>query len=308
MALVENPTSPLVGKIEGLHLFHFDGAPCAQRVRFALAEKGLGRGREVRFDADDPRACAGEDGRWTSRVVSLIKKDHMSPAYAQIHPNLVVPALVHDGRLYLESMDIIEYLDDAFGGEPLVPRHNPAQLADAEALTALGKELHRSIRFVTFYWGLGRLAKLNRKENDKLRQLAKQGDDGENLVEFYEGYSNDTIEESVYVGHLRQLNEAFSMLEQRFDDGRPFITGQSLTMADVIWAMKALRLEECGYPFEAYYPGVYNWYQRMRARPSFQSGVMRKHKLFHGAFRVKARIETLLGIGLVKAMDVHAHA
>jgi hypothetical protein len=36
MTKIENPKSPIVGRLEGLHLFHFDGAPCAQQVRFAL--------------------------------------------------------------------------------------------------------------------------------------------------------------------------------------------------------------------------------------------------------------------------------
>ena len=52
MTRVENPKSPIVAKLEGVHLFHYDGAPCAQRVRFALHEKGLVRGREGRFDDD----------------------------------------------------------------------------------------------------------------------------------------------------------------------------------------------------------------------------------------------------------------
>ena len=129
MALVEQPASPLVGRLRGVHLFHFGGAPCAQRVRFALHEKGLARGREVRFDDEADAACAGEDGAWVSRTVSLIKKDHLTPAYAAIQPNLVVPALVHDGRLHLESMEIIEYLDEAFGGTPLVPAAGSPQAA-----------------------------------------------------------------------------------------------------------------------------------------------------------------------------------
>ena len=50
MALVDNPKSPIPAKLSGMHLFHFDGAPCAQRVRFSLPEKGLFRSREARFD------------------------------------------------------------------------------------------------------------------------------------------------------------------------------------------------------------------------------------------------------------------
>ena len=56
MPKIESPKSPMVAQLQGLHLFHFDGAPCAQRVRFALGEKGLARGREEKFDSATPSA------------------------------------------------------------------------------------------------------------------------------------------------------------------------------------------------------------------------------------------------------------
>ncbi|MCH9675302.1 MAG: glutathione S-transferase family protein [Gammaproteobacteria bacterium] len=298
MARIEQPKSPIVGKLEGVHLFHFDGAPCAQRVRFALHEKGLMRGREVRFDADDPASSKGEAGAWVSRQVSLVKKEHMTATYAQIQPNLVVPALVHDGELHIESMDIVEYLDEAFGGTPLVPKHNPELMADAQALTDLGKALHRSIRFVTFRWGLRGLARLSAKEERQLQELLRNAEDGEQLISFYEGYDKKSIPDAVYVEHLEKLNEAFRTHEERLRDGRHFLSGDNLTMADIIWAMKTLRLLECDYPFEQCFPGCFAWFQRISGRPSFQQGVMGKHRLMSTAFRAKASIEHLLGIGL----------
>ena len=296
--LVRNPASPLVPRLKGLHLFHFDGAPCAQRVRFALYEKGLVRGREVRFDADDPAACEGEDGAWVSREVSLVRKDHLTPAYAQIQPNLVVPALVHDGVLHIESMDIVAYLDSAFGGQPLVPAPGSAANAEAQALTAQGQSLHRSIRFVTFRWGLRGLARLSTKEEGQLRELLADGADGEQLATFYAGWDSKTIPEAVYVEHLESLNGAFRDLETRLDDGRAFLTGEHLTMADVIWAMKVLRLTECGYPFAPCFPQVQAWFERLSNRPSFTQGVMGRHRLMSRGFRIKASIENLMGIGL----------
>ena len=47
MAGIENPPNLLVQKLQGVHLFAFDAAPCFQRVSFALAEKGLKRARKV---------------------------------------------------------------------------------------------------------------------------------------------------------------------------------------------------------------------------------------------------------------------
>lgn len=298
MTCIDKPISQIVGKLQGLHLFHFDGAPCAQRVRFALHEKGLVRGREVKFDAGDTASCEGEQGAWVSRHVSLVKKEHLTKAYAQIQPNLVVPALVHDGVLHVESMDIVEYLDQAFGGEPIVPRHNPELLAEAQALTDLGKQLHRSIRFVTFRWGLRGLGRLNGKEEQQLRELLKNGNDDEQLVSFYEGFDGKAIPDEVYIEHLEKLNSAFRQHEEALQDGRLFLTGGSLTMADVIWAMKTLRLIECGYPFAQCFPAYYAWYERVSSRQSFQEGVMGKHRLMSKAFQAKASVEHIMGIGL----------
>ena len=69
-------------------------------------------------------------------------------------------------------------------------------------------------------------------------------------------------------------------------------------MADIIWAMKTLRLTECGYPFRRCFPLLAAWFERVSSRPSFQEGVMGKHRLMSKAFRAKARIEHILGIGL----------
>jgi glutathione S-transferase len=302
MPKVEQPTSTIPGALKGLHLFHFDGAPCAQRVRFALGEKGLARGREEKFDSVTPTAVMGEPGRWVSRIVSLVKKDHMTRAYAEIHPNMVVPALVHDGDLYLESMDIIEYLDDAFGGAPLIPTEPRLRAATMQRVNQ-AKELHSSIRYVTFHWGLGRLAMLNTKERRQLTNLAHQGDDGENLVSFYEGYSNRTIPEAIYRDHLTKLYEAFRDLNSELKDGRRFLMSDEVSIADAFWSMKILRLLECGYPVQNHHPKLYEWYQRIYARPSFQNEVMGKNRLTNRVFRTKARIESLFGKGLKQAVD-----
>lgn len=298
MARIEKPESPLVDKLSGLHLFHFEGAPCAQRVRFAMYEKGLMRAQDVHFEDQSESSLVAREGTWVSRQVSLIKSEHMTPAYAAINPNLVVPALVHDGDLHIDSMDIVEYLDNTFGGTPLMPRDNPELLGETNALIALGKELHRSLRFVVYRWSLRGIARLSEKQESNLKQLLHGKPDKENLVEFYEGFDSESIPQQVYDGHLQKLTTAYAELDKRLADGRAFLTSDDLSMADALWAMKTMRLYECDYPFAKCFPHVYQWFLRMRQRPSFREEVVGTNKFMSRLFRSKAKIENLIGIGL----------
>ena len=301
MPKIEAPESKIPALLKGLHLFHFDGAPCAQRVRFALGEKGLSRGREEKYNATSSTSIAAEENRWISRVVSLPKKEHMTPTFAAINPNMVVPALVHDGTLYLESIDIIEYLDEAFGGPRLIPS-DPDIRSATFARVEEAKRLHVSIRYVSFRWGLGRLAILKSKERDQLSKLANKGEDAENLVSFYDKYSQSAIPESIYLEHLTHLFTAFSDLDRHLADGRQFLMSDDLTIADAFWSMKVLKMIECGYPIQAHHPRLFEWYQRIYRRPAFQNEVMGKNKLGNRIFRMKSAIEKLIGNGLHQAV------
>ncbi len=301
MPEIPNTRSELVPRLQGLHLFHFNGAPCAQRVRFVLKEKALRRGKEVVFDSTSPDALNADAGTWISRHVSLIRKENMSESYARIHPDMVVPALVHDGRLYLESMDIIEYLDQAFAGPAFLPQ-DPDHRQETLALVEQAKTLHLSLRYVSFRWSLGRLGRLSAKEQQTLKQNASQGNDKENLVSFYETYSNNGIPQQIFDEHLLKLYHALSTLDLQLRDGRPFLTGATLTMADVFWSMKLLRLLETGYRISTYHPNLYAWFERMARRPAFQQEVMLNNRLLNRVWRTKASLESLLGIGLDSAL------
>ena len=122
MAIVERPRSELPSRLKGLHLFHYGGAPCAQRVRLVLAEKGIRRGSDVPWRSEADGHLSAPEGTYIGRPVSLPRQENLSEAYAAIHPHLVVPALVHDGVLHIESVDIMDYLDQELGARHL--RHH----------------------------------------------------------------------------------------------------------------------------------------------------------------------------------------
>src|SRR5258708_25873455 len=64
-----------------LELYHSINSVCAQKVRIALAEKGL---------------------QATEHLMTL-RSDQFDPAYMKLNPNAVVPTLIHDGNVIVES-------------------------------------------------------------------------------------------------------------------------------------------------------------------------------------------------------------
>ena len=73
---------------------------CSQKVRICLWEKGL-EFSEIKLD--------------------LFTGDQLTEEYKKLNPNGVVPTLVHNGEVIIDSSVIIEYLDESFPEHPLAP-------------------------------------------------------------------------------------------------------------------------------------------------------------------------------------------
>ena len=81
-----------------LTLYNFPQSTCSQKVRLVLWEK--------RIPFED-------------RIVDHKTREHLKPDYLALNPNGVVPTLVHDGDVIIDSSVIIEYLDEAFPETPM---------------------------------------------------------------------------------------------------------------------------------------------------------------------------------------------
>ncbi|MEM7437292.1 MAG: glutathione S-transferase N-terminal domain-containing protein, partial [Myxococcota bacterium] len=83
-------TTDEVKSWKGLHLLHFQGSSCSQKVRTFLGAKGL---------------------EYVSHHVNILRDENATPWFVGINPRGVVPVLVHDGVVHIESNDIMAYLD-----------------------------------------------------------------------------------------------------------------------------------------------------------------------------------------------------
>ena len=59
---------------------------------------------------------------YESQVLDLRAGDHLRPEYARINPCKAVPTLVDGGRTLVQSMAILEYLEETHPEPPLFPR------------------------------------------------------------------------------------------------------------------------------------------------------------------------------------------
>ena len=112
-----------------LDLYHHGSSVCAAKVRFALGEKGIA---------------------WQGHYLDILKGDQFAPEYQKLNPKAVVPTLVHDGNVIVESTVINEYLDEAFPKVPLKPQ-SPVERAEMRVWTkAVDENLHPACGEITF--------------------------------------------------------------------------------------------------------------------------------------------------------------
>ena len=75
---------------------------------------------------------------WVSHPVNLLKAENYTPWYLGINPRGLVPTLVHNGDVQIESNGIISYLDETFTTPRLIPDdqklHVQAHLQDEDGL------------------------------------------------------------------------------------------------------------------------------------------------------------------------------
>jgi glutathione S-transferase len=112
-----------------LYLYHSTTSVCAIKVRLTLDEKGL-----------------AHDGK----LLDLRDGEQHEPEYVKLNPNHVVPTLIHDGKVIIESTLIIEYLDEVFADPPLMPSNPYARAIARLWMKKIDDYLHAACSTLTF--------------------------------------------------------------------------------------------------------------------------------------------------------------
>jgi glutathione S-transferase len=229
-------------------LYHGRTSVCSIKARLALAEKG------VDFD---------------SRLLTL-RGDQFDPAYMKLNPNAVVPTLLHDDQVIIESTVIMHYVDEAFAGVPLMPA-DPFARSRARMITKLMDEhVHISCMTLTFATAnRAHLARMTAQEMEE--ELAKAPD--QRRSEIKRQVVQQGLDTPLIVEALRHQQNLHALIEAAMERG-PYLAGTSYSLADAaatpyIWRLEQIKLA----PMWQHQRGVAAWYERMRARPSFNTAV-----------------------------------
>lgn len=231
-----------------LTLYNAAHSTCSQKVRICLAEKGL--------PFEDIRLDLGKG------------KDHLKPDYLKINPNGVVPTLVDDGAIILDSSVICEYLDEKYPAVRLTPDDLVLRARMRAWMRFLEEVPTAAVRVPSFNMGfLPRFEGLDRKrfeqEQSDIRPIRKQ---------FYRrmgpgGFKREDVEASI-----EQLGNTCARMDKALANG-PWLLGGMYSLADIIVAPLIDRMADLGYAsiWEPKFPRVADWYARMQARPAFRA-------------------------------------
>ena len=227
----------------GLVLLNAPASTCSQKVRLVLAEKSLA---------------------WQDRRIDLRANEHLQDWYLELNPNAVVPTLVHDGRVIVDSSVINEYLEEVFPQVPLMPREAYGRARMRAWRQYIDEVPTPAIRVPSFNAFI-------------LKGWSAMSDDAfEGAVEkrtvrrhFYRKMGRAGFGEAELREALERLRQTLERMEKALA-GAPWLVGEALTLADLSVVPTVVRLEDL--KLERLWrdlPRVADWYARVRARPSF---------------------------------------
>jgi glutathione S-transferase len=231
-----------------LELYHNDMSVCAAKVRTVLAEKRL---------------------EWKGIHMDLRAGDTQKPDYLKLNPNAVVPTIVHDGRVLIESTVICEYLDDSFPENSL--KGNPLERARMRLWT---KQLDEGLHIA-----VGNLSMCIAFRHQHLKKTPEQ------LKAYFDGIPSAETRErrrkAVELGmdsptFVPSLNRwgAFMKEAEESLEKHSWLAGTSFSLADIGHMPYMIRLEHLG--LEALWknrPRTAQWRQRLFERASYKEGV-----------------------------------
>lgn len=229
-----------------IELYHNGLSVCSAKVRLCFAEKAQA---------------------FESRLLDLRAGDQQKPDYLKLNPNAVVPTLIHDGNVIIESNVIAEYIAEVFPGTVLNGA-DPLMRTRMRVWTKqLDEGIHQLTSVITFAIAF-RHQLLAKPREDAQRVLNQIPDVArrERQLDVYE----HGIESTHFAPAIRRFDKMLTDMQRTLERG-PWLAGRQYTLADIAFTPYINRLDQLqlGFMWDKR-PKVADWYARVQARPSFE--------------------------------------
>jgi glutathione S-transferase len=204
--------------------------------------------------------------------VNLVAGEQHAPEYVKLNPSHVVPTLIHDGRVLIESSLINEYLEEAFPAVPLAPRDPAARHAMRLWVKQIDEKVHPAAGVITYAIG-ARTAALSQPTEVREANIAAIPDAARRNAR------RSVIEHGVkapeFAGALGSFLDLLDHMEAALA-AQPWLTHDRFGLADAAALPYVLRLDHLAMrPLFSggARPRVADWLARVKARPSFAVAV-----------------------------------
>jgi glutathione S-transferase len=232
-----------------MELYHNDMSVCAQKVRLVLAEKKL---------------------KWQGHHLNLRAGDQQKPEYLKLNRNAVVPTLVDNGTVVIESTVISEYLDDAYPEPALRPKN----AVDRARMRLWTKQLDEGVhaatsvvssaiafRYQKLAIGMEELEKFHRKMPDSVKRERSW----ENVTK--------GIESRYFPEAVRHFDRLLSDMDRALA-GDAWLAGKDFSLADRGYAPYITRLNHLQLQFLwDHRPRITAWYERLMERCAYKEAL-----------------------------------
>jgi glutathione S-transferase len=237
---------------KGIHLLNYQFSACSMKTRIYLNLKNI---------------------PFKSHQINLSTGENFSQWFQGINPRSLVPVLIHDGDVHIESNDILQYLEGCFENNPLIPADKKMKVSE---LLSFEDNLHIDIRNITFRFMVPKLLNKGKKAKPKSNDKATLNGEADPLDDvnrnFWKEYEEFGIKDEDVTESLSKMNSALKNIDSILN-GNEYILGSNLSVIDIAWFIYVTRIQHANYPLQERHPNVYEWYKRLYKNKKFKDEV-----------------------------------
>ncbi|WP_374572217.1 glutathione S-transferase family protein [Phenylobacterium sp.] len=228
-----------------LKLYHFNEAICGAKVRLTLAEKGV------------------------EYVEEIVSRDALvQPEYLHLNPNGVVPTLLHDDLVLIESSVIMNYIEDEFSGSKLRPGAARDRAAMNMWMKLVDEVYHPALGALTY-------ALAARRRYLSMSPEAREASYATIPDPVRRKRRRDVVENGLEASQIPDAMKALGGMLNRLEatnSSQPWLAGEEYSLADAAMTPIVNRIAWFGLLEDA--PAAAAWFDRVRARPSYAQVIL----------------------------------